>query len=270
MKLKAYAKINLTLNVLGKRPDNYHNISSIMTNVDLHDMLYFKKHKEIIVESEIKENIVYKTAVFLKKKYNIKDGIKIKIKKHIPIAAGLAGGSSNAATALYALNKIWNLKLSFQDLLNTALQLGSDIPYCLVGHTSLVKGRGDLILKLKRIPKIPVILINPNIEVSTKLAYSMFTSYKKINQKPILDAIHSSNINLISHNIFNDFEQHITRQHPIINQIKQDLISNNALASLMSGSGPTVFALFKDTKTQKQAYKNLKDKYKRIYLTQTI
>ncbi len=274
MQLKSYAKINLTLNILEKRPDNYHNISSIMNQIDLHDILKFKKIKNDIIvdckEISEKENIVYKTAFLLKKKYKVKDGIKIKIKKKIPIAAGLAGGSSDAATTLYALNKLWKLNLSFQDLLDTSLELGSDVPFCLTGHTCLVKGRGELILKLKNLPKIPLILINPNIKVSTKEAYSLIKSYKKINQNDILEAIQKSDLSLIAKNIFNDFEPIIEKKYPIINEIKKDLTENKALAAQMSGSGPTIFAIFKNKKEQKKAYKSLKNKYKKIYLTNTI
>jgi len=179
-----------------------------MEQINLYDTLKFKKIKDkIIVEcKEIpeKENIVYKTALLLKNKFKVKDGIKIKIKKNIPIAAGLAGGSSNAATTLYALNKLWNLKLSFQDLLDNALEIGSDVPFCLTGHTCLVKGRGELILRLKKLPEIPLILITPNIKVSTKEAYSLIKSYKKINQKHMLEAIQKSNIKYIAEHLFND------------------------------------------------------------------
>ncbi len=272
MQLKSFAKINLTLNVIEKRKDNYHNISSIMNQIDLHDTLKFKKHKDIIVDcKEIKKNnIVGKTARLLKDRFNVKQGIKIKIKKNIPISAGLAGGSSNAATTLYALNKLWNLNLSFQDLIDLALEIGSDVPFCLTGHTCLVKGKGELLLKLKKIPNTPLILITPEIQISTKNAYSLFKTYKKTNQKDILEAINNSDINYIAKHLFNDFEQHIIKQNPIINEIKQDLINNKALASLMSGSGPSVFGIFQNNDLQKQAYKNLKNKYKNIYLTHTI
>lgn len=271
--LKSYAKINLTLNILEKRPDNYHNISSIMEQINLFDILKFKKNKDIIVECKQipqEQNIVYKTALLLKKKFNVKHGIKIKIKKHIPISAGLAGGSTNAATTLYALNKLWKLNLSFQDLLDTALEIGSDVPFCLTGHTCLVKGRGELILKLKKLPNTPLILITPNIEVSTKNAYSLIKNHKKINQKHMLEAIHKSDLNYISKHLFNDFEPYIIKKYPIIKQIKQDLLNNKALDAQMSGSGPSVFALFKNTYLQKKSYKNLKNKYKKIYLTHTI
>lgn len=273
MQLKSYAKINLTLNILEKRPDNFHNISSIMEQINLYDTLKFKKHDKIIVDcKEIpeKSNIVYKTAVLLKKKYNVKDGIKIKIKKNIPISGGLAGGSNNASTTLYALNKLWNLNLNFQDLLDNALELGSDVPFCLTGHTCLVKGRGELILKLKKIPNIPLLLINPDIEVSTANAYSLIKNIKKINQKHMLEAINKSDLNYISKHLFNDFEPILTKKYPIIKEIKQDLIENNALNALMTGSGPTVFAIFKNNQLQHKAYKNLKSKYKKIYLTHTI
>lgn len=274
MNLKAYAKINLTLNVLEKRPDNYHNISSIMEQISLHDTLKFKKLKQdkiIINCPEIpNNNIVGTTALLLKKKFNIKSGVYIKIKKNIPISAGLAGGSTNAATTIYALNRLWKLKMSFQDILDLALEIGSDVPFCLTGHTCLVKGRGELILQLKKLKNIPLILITPGIEVSTKHAYSLFKKYNKINQKPILEAIQKNNIKFIAQHIFNDFEQYIIKENPIIKEVKQDLLNNKALSTLMSGSGPTVFAIFKNKKQTKIAYKNLKDKYKTIFLTHTI
>ena len=266
MQLKAYAKINLTLDILGKREDNFHEINSIMQQIDLYDELTFKKSEDITVQSQFKDDIILKTILKIKELFQIESGITIFNKKNIPIGAGLAGGSSDAATTLIALNELWNLKLSAENLIKIAADIGSDVPFCLVGHSCFVAGKGEIINRIN-LPEMNLILVNPGYEISTKEAYSELDKKK---HKPTFSSLklkNSNEIREIASNLHNDF---IYIQKKSVKQIIKELIENGALNASITGKGPTVFGIFETEEKAKKAYEKLKSKYPLTYLTKTI
>lgn len=270
MNLKSYAKINLSLIVLEKLEDGYHKLRSVMHNINLYDELSFEIIPEdnIIIECNIKElenenNICYKAAFILKSRFFIDEGIKINIKKNIPIGAGLAGGSGNAAATLIAMNKLLNLNLSKDELLDIGRELGSDVPFQILSGTALVEGTGEILTKLNDI-SLNVLLINPGIEISTKEAYQELDIFKKekiFEDNRLLEGIKKNDTATITKNLHNDFEDVIFKGFPEIKGIKEELIENGAMNALMSGSGSTVFGIFEDNEKLEKAYNNLKENY---------
>lgn len=266
MQLKAYAKINLALDILDKRQDNYHEINSVMQQIDLYDELTFEESEDIIVQSQFKDDIILKTILKVKELFNIEQGIKVSIKKNIPVAAGLAGGSTDAATTLIALNELWNLNLTIEDLIKIGADLGSDIPFCLIGKSCFVSGKGEIVEKIS-LPERDILLINPGYEISTKQAYEDLEKKDYEKKFSSLKLKNSNNINEIANNLHNDF---INIQKDEIKNIIKDLINNQALNASITGKGPTVFGIFENKEKAEQTYNNLKDKYKFVYLTKTI
>ena len=282
MILNSNAKINLYLKIGKKLKSGYHNIQSLMQLIELHDNISFQSLDEnkILVESnnkdlESKNNLAYKAALLLKNKFNIKKGIKITIEKQIPLASGLGGGSSNAANTLVTLNKLWGLNLTQKKLISFALEIGSDVPFFIVGKTALVGGIGDKIKSLRRSISMNIVLVNPGIKVSTAWAYEQFDKNKskektKKNIKELVNAINKKDFKKISENTYNDFEPLIEKKCKIIKEIKTNFRKFDALNSSISGSGPTVIGLFDSIYTAREAYFKLKDMYPFVYLTKTI
>ena len=257
--LKSYAKINLNLKIGATREDGYHELSSLMQQVNLFDVLTFRKLDEnkILIKCNKKElenenNIAYKAALLVKNRFNMDSGVEIDIEKNIPIGAGLAGGSGNAAVTLKALNELWNLNLKEDELIKLGRELGSDVPFQIVGKTALVEGTGEKITKADSIKEDDVLIIKPDVEISTKWAYEELDKLKSIHQSE------------------NDFESLVAVKYPIINEIKKELLDGGAVKALMSGSGPSVFGLFDNRVIAEKAYNNLKDKYHFVFLTKTI
>jgi len=243
MKLKSYAKINLTLEILEKLPDNYHKIESIIQEIELHDVLYFKKNKNITLYSEAEipldeNNLIWKATEKMMEIYNI-PGLEVIIEKNIPIAAGLGGGSSNAATTLKAINRIYNLKLAKTELEKIAAQIGMDVPFFLHGRTALATNKGERIKPIKRLPKTQLILIKPYYKISTKEIYQNYKQ-KNSSDKTKLMLEHISDLEKVKENLYNSFEDYLIEKYPEIRHIKQILIEKN-IPSLVSGSGPTIF-----------------------------
>ena len=289
MKVKAYAKINLTLDVLGSRKDGYHEVNSVMQQVDLHDELNFEKFGDIIVQSQFRDDIILRTILKLKELFSIEEGVNVSVKKNIPIAAGLGGGSSDAAATLIALNELWGLNLSTDDLLKIASELGSDVPFFIIGKGCFVSGRGEILEKIN-LPEMDILLINPGYEISTKEAYNeldkerytnekinelIFPSLVKFslrsnfinNKKSSLKLKNLKNIKEIASNLHNDF---VYIQKDDVKGVIKDLISNGALNASITGKGPTVFGIFDNLERAKKAYENLKDRYKFVYVGKTI
>lgn len=272
--LRSRAKINVSLDVLGKRDDGYHELEMIMQTISLEDKIFIKKipTDEIIIKSNLKwlpvdeRNLAYKAARLIKDKYNISEGIYINMEKRIPVSAGLAGGSSNCATVLVGLNKLFKLGLSSKDLQKLALPLGSDIPYCVMRGTALAKGVGEILTPIT--PSFPffyVVLVKPPISLQTPFIFKNL-NVADIKKHPDTNAILSciknndtTNLCLNMHNVLEDVAINI---YPKISLIKEELLLNGALHSMMSGSGPTVFGLFEDKKVAKLAVKNLRQKFK--------
>ena len=260
---RAYAKINLGLKVVGKRNDNYHDLEMVMVKINLFDTLLFKLDKDIKVyceEVEEKDNLVYKIACFLKEKYKPNYGIKIIINKRIPIMAGLGGGSSDAATTLTVLNKLWKLNLNCEELIKISLNFGSDIPFFIINKTSFISGRGENISPINAKKRIPLLLIKPNVGFSTKDIFSNVSTFSRKNELiELIKSLENNDILNISNNLVNDLEKALdSNNKKLINDIKNDLISYGAQGALMSGSGSSVFAIFDNKLARNKAYKELK------------
>jgi len=282
MAVNSYAKINLYLKIGRKLGSGYHNLQSVMQRIELGDNMTFEPINEdrIIVEStnmEIsnEENLAYKAALILKKKYKVKHGVRIHIEKNVPLEAGLGGGSSNAATALLNLNKLWGLKLKEKSLIELASQIGSDVPFFIGENAALVEGIGDKIKWIKKSFSINIVLINPGFRVSTKWAYSAFDRQKpKIktdaNINNLVRAIEKKDIKEIANNLHNDFEPIVTKKYKVMEEIKTNLIRNDALNACISGSGPTVFGIFNSIYEAREAFFKIQYDYPFVFLTKTI
>jgi len=264
--LKAFAKINLTLDILDKRPDNFHEINSVMQQIDLYDELTFEKSEDIIVQSNFKDDIILKTIMKVKELFNIQQGITVKNKKNIPIAAGLAGGSTDAASTLIALNELWDLNLNQENLIKIGTELGSDIPFCIIGKSCFISGKGEIIKKIN-LPEMHILLINPGYKISTKQAYDELDKKQYEKKFSSLKLKGAKNIKEVADNLNNDFI-HVQKQE--IKNTINELINNGALNASITGKGPSVFGIFNDETKAKQTYEKLKDKYNFVYLTKTI
>lgn len=268
--LKAYAKINLGLDVIRRREDNYHEVRMIMQTVDLYDRLTLKVvHEDVILLKtnlsflpSNENNLVYKAVKLLKEEFNIKEGVSIELQKHIPVAAGMAGGSTDCAAALKGMNQLFHLNLSTEELMKRGVLLGADVPYCLLGGTALSEGIGEILTPLSPMPVCPVLIVKPSMHVSTKFVYENL-DLKTLSSHPdidaIIQAIEAKDLNGVANRLENVLESVTIREYPLIAEIKQHMMDNGALGALMSGSGPTVFGLFDNRKKAEQA----KDIFKR-------
>ena len=251
--IKAPAKINLALDTLYKRDDNYHEVEMIMTTVDLADYITVtpRNDDKIVIQSNeftiplSEKNLAYQAAELFRKHFNIKQGVEIYIKKKIPVAAGLAGGSSNAAATLKALRELFKVDCTMDELAELGARLGSDIPFCVYGGTALATGRGEIIHPIPSPPKCWVILIKPRIGVSTKEIYEALNAneVQHLDIKGMLDCIELQDYQGICNRLGNSLESVTFERYPVVEEIKNKLIQFGADAVLMSGSGPTVFAL---------------------------
>lgn len=278
--LKAYAKINLGLDVLGKREDGYHEVRMIMQTIRLYDKLNMKKlsKDEIVIKTNLaylptnENNLVYRAIQMIKEEFNIKQGIYVELQKHIPVAAGLAGGSSDAAAALIGMNRLFQLKLTTTDLMKRAVKLGADVPYCILGGTALSEGIGEVLTPLAPMPSAYVLIAKPPINVSTKYVYENLILNEQTNHPDIdgiIEAINSKDLRGVTSRLSNVLESVTIDRYPIIQEIKDKMIEFGAMNALMSGSGPTVFGIFDDLNLAKKAFYQLKiqGKAKQIYLT---
>ncbi len=280
IELKARAKINLSLDVLGKRPDGYHDIRMIMQTISLHDKIYLEIiPKGIEIESDCRwipsdsDNIAYKAADLLIKEYNISNGVKIRIRKEIPVAAGLAGGSADAAAVLKGMNILFNLDIGETDILSFGKRIGADVPFCLKGGTILAEGIGEVLTDIGPMPKVDIVLVKPKISVSTAWVYKNL-DLGKVTKRPdtdfLLSAIKENKIDLIAQNMRNVLESVTERKYAIIEEIKNKLVRFGAVGSMMSGSGPTVFGIFRDKDSALKAVEHLKSDRWNCHYTETI
>lgn len=278
--VKAYGKINLGLDVLRKREDGYHDLSMIMQTVEIYDGIEIKRTKGsgITIKCNVKtiptdeSNLVYKAAKLLKDEFNIIDGLSINIEKVIPVAAGMAGGSSDCAATLKGINKMFNIGLSDAQLRERGKRLGADVPYCIMGGTYLAEGIGEKLTPLKHLPGYKVLLLKPPIDVSTGFVYGNLKLDDSINHpdiKGMVKAVEEEDYNGICSRLGNVLESVTIPAFPIIEEIKEDMKKLGADNALMSGSGPTVFGLFSDEEEIANAYKVLNIKYPdaQIYVT---
>ncbi|WP_130805564.1 4-(cytidine 5'-diphospho)-2-C-methyl-D-erythritol kinase [Senegalia massiliensis] len=279
LKRHAYAKINLSLDVLKKRDDGYHEVEMIMQQVDLHDILTFEEIEsgiEIICNDKRvptdKSNLIYKAYEVIKQKYSINKGVRIYLEKNIPIAAGLAGGSSDAAQTLIGISKLWNLQINDIELMEMGVSIGADIPFCIFGGTGFARGIGEDISEITSFKNNIILLAKPDIDVSTKEVYESL-NFKNIDHPDtdsLLKAIERKDMKFIANNMKNVLETVTIKKYPIIDNIKKQMIDCGAMGSMMSGSGPTVFGIFK-TKEQAEKCKGiLKENIDEVYVTKTI
>ena len=281
MNIKAYAKINISLDIVGKREsDGYHLLKMIMQNIDLYDEISIEKQKEGITISCNKNyvptdsrNLAYKAASLFKETYNIEDGVHIDIVKNIPVSAGLAGGSTDAAAVLKLMNKIFEVNVSDEELMNIGLKLGADIPYCINGGTALCEGIGEKITTLPPFKDKILVLVKPSFGVSTKEVYKSFNLDRvKVHPKTesLIEAMEQDNLYYVANNMKNLLENVTLRKHNILIKIKEDMNRYGAVGSMMSGSGPSVFAFFDDMLKAQRCYEKMKEDYREVFLTRTI
>jgi 4-diphosphocytidyl-2-C-methyl-D-erythritol kinase len=266
--VKAPAKINLTLDVLYKRPDNYHEVEMIMTTVDLADRIGLETRHDGIIKinstngfiPDDNRNLAYQAAQLLKDTYGIKEGVSITIEKEIPVAAGLAGGSSDAAATLKGLNELWNLGLSLDTLAELGAKIGSDVSFCVYGGTALATGRGEQIQKLPNPPACWVVLAKPKIGVSTAQVYGGLNidEIEHPNTKQMIEAVEKNDYALMCNSLGNVLETVTFKLHPEVIMIKEQMKRFGADAVLMSGSGPTVFGLVDNESRLGRIYNGLR------------
>ena len=280
IELKALAKINLGLDVLGKRENGYHDVWMIMQSIYLYDEVKIEKKDtpEIEVVSNLnflptgEDNIAYKAARLLQEEFKISDGVKITLKKHIPVAAGLAGGSSNAAAVLFGMNRMFRLGLSQKSLMERGVKLGADVPYCIMRGTVLAEGIGEELHKLPAMPKCTVLIAKPPVSVSTKTVYEALDS-KEITEHPdidgIIEGLERQDLKKIAGCMGNVLEDVTIPMHPVIDEIKQVMKDCGALGAMMSGSGPTVFGLFESRAGARDAQRRIREKAltRQVYVT---
>ncbi len=277
----ANAKINLFLEVLDKRSDNYHNIETVFQSIDLHDTLEFKEAKSgISISCDNKSlpldssNLIVKAYELLIKENGKNYGVNIRLIKRIPIGAGLAGGSADASATLIGLNELWGLGHSVNDLVEFGKKLGADVPFCIVGGTALGRERGDLIIKLRPLTDVYVVIANAGFEVSTAWAYKSLSDLgltrDRKNANIILKKINENDISSIAKNLYNAFEGLVADKYPIIAEIKSKMLDLGALGALMTGSGPTVFALTEDLAVAMNIKNHLEKQVKFCTIAKTI
>ena len=268
IQLKALAKINLGLDVLRRREDGYHEVKMIMQTIGLHDDLEIRKTKTpgIQVKTNLyylptnENNLVYKAAKLLMDEFQIQDGVSIQLKKRIPVAAGMADGSSDGAAVLWGINQMYGLGLSMQALMERGVRLGADVPYCIQRGTALAEGIGEKLSVLPPMPKCTILIAKPGISVSTKFVYeNLHANDLKPEQHPdvdsMIEAMRQKDLGLLCSRMGNVLETVTIPAYPVINEIKRTMMDNGAIGSMMSGSGPTVFGIFDSPVAAKQAMK---------------
>lgn len=249
--IKAPAKINWFLMVTGKRPDGFHDIMSLMQCVSLFDTLSFEQSANITIETSsgipMEDNLVYKAALLIKEHSGSSAGARIRLDKKIPIAAGLGGGSSDAASTLLGLNDLWGLGLGLDALSGLAAQLGSDVPFFIYGGPAMASGRGEVLEPLLNGPSCVIALVKPKAGVSAGFAYSGIKGYSKSTPSAgeVRQAIQSAGLSEMSVLMVNDLEPPVFEAHPEVHRIKESFLTHGAASSLMSGSGSTVFGAFR-------------------------
>ena len=266
---KAYAKINLGLDVLGKRDDGYHLVKMIMQNVDIYDTLTFRRTTEGKITLKANDdtipvddsNLICKVAKQLQEKYGVTYGAEIELVKRIPVAAGMAGGSTDGAAAYRALNDLWELGLSDKELCELAVKLGADIPYCIVGGTALSEGIGEVLTPIDGKAKYRLVVAKPDIMVSTGWVYTELDS-TEITRHPDIDAVKAAlsegDVKRMCDEIHNVLEPVTTAKYRVIKDIEKILEDNGAVRAFMTGSGPTVFAVFDNENTAKKGFEAVK------------
>ncbi len=261
---KAYAKINLGLDVLRRRPDGYHEVKMIMQTVDICDELTFEKREEPGIELQIEgadlpadeNNLVYRAAALLLEKKQIREGVSITLQKKIPIAAGMAGGSADAAATLRGVNALFGMGYSAEELKEIGVTLGADIPYCIQGGTMLSEGIGEILTPLSEPPACHLVIAKPDIDVSTAFVYGHLQA-DKLTFHPDIDgmaaALAAGELRGITDRMGNVLETVTVKEYPVIDKLKRMMCELGAENALMSGSGPTVFGIYREKEEAEKA-----------------
>ena len=280
MELKALGKINLGLDVLGRRENGYHDVRMVMQTVYLYDQIVITKTKQPGVKAETnlfylpvdENNLACRAAKMLIDEFNITEGVHISMDKKIPVSAGMAGGSADAAAVLFGMNRMFSLGLSQKELMERGVKLGADVPYCIMRGTVLAEGIGEILTPLSPMPKCYVLIAKPAISVSTKMVYEKLDSHK-IEDHPDIDGIlaglKAGDLKKVAGSMGNVLERVTVDAYPVIDQIKEMMIKEGALNAMMSGSGPTVFGIFEEKATARKAADAIRDARltKQVYVT---
>ena len=267
---RAYGKINLSLDVIGRRENGYHDVSMVMQTVDLYDVISLNKLKgdgEIRLTANVntlpldETNIVYKAVKLVKEEYGLNTGVSVHIEKHLPIAAGMGGGSSDGAAALRGMNRLFELGLSNEKLEELGVRLGADVPFLIKGGIALAEGIGEKLTKLPDFPDCVLVIAKPDLGVSTKEVYEAFDSLKEVNHPDVgklVKSLGSAGLKEIVKLLGNVLEKVTAKKYEIIEVVKNLLIDNGAVFSMMTGSGPTVFGIFENEEQAKKACNSLR------------
>jgi 4-diphosphocytidyl-2-C-methyl-D-erythritol kinase len=281
LRLRAQGKINLGLDVTGIREDGYHEVRMVMQTVGLYDRIILEKTKEpgIVITANLpyvptnENNLMYKAAKLLIDEFGITEGIRMDLNKFIPVAAGMAGGSTDAAAVLFGINKMFGLKLTRRQLMERGVTLGADVPYCIMRGTALAEGIGEELTRLRPMPDCGIVIAKPGVNVSTKLVYEKL-DMDGVKKHPDIDAIITAlkdgDIGGVAANMGNVLEDVTIPMHPVIASIKEDMMARGAINAMMSGSGPTVFGIFTDMEAARDCVEFLRDKKesRQTYLTE--
>lgn len=267
--LKSFGKINLGLDVVKRRPDGYHEVRMIMQTVGLYDTLTMSKTEEenIMMKCDLsflptdRKNLVYQAVELMKERYHISSGVAIDLKKRIPVAAGMAGGSSNCAAAIKGMSQLFGLNLSTEEMCEIGVSLGADVPYCIWGETALAEGIGEKLTRLSPMPDCWILIAKPGISVSTAFAYKNL-KLDQLKRHPDIDGmikdLENQDLDGICGKLENVLETVTIPKHPIIRNLKEHLLEHGAEGALMSGSGPTVFGIYKEKRTARRALESLR------------
>ena len=277
IRLKARAKINLGLDVLGKREDGYHEVRMVMQTIGIYDRLILTKipEEEIRITSNLaflpvnENNLIYKAIKLLKDEYHFPGGVSVDLNKFIPVAAGMAGGSTDAASTMFGVNRLFGLNLSMGKMMELGVRLGADVPYCVMRGTALAEGIGEKLTRITPVPHMWILIAKPQINVSTRLVYEQL-DMGGIQKHPDIDgiirAIEAQDVVRIAQSMGNVLENVTVPLYPVIETIKQDMLSHGAINAMMSGSGPTVFGIFPDEQTTLACQAFLKKKGDAFFL----
>lgn len=271
--MKARAKINLTLEILNKREDNYHDLKSVFQKINLYDEIYIYKNNKNNFELETnvnelnnEENIIYKTYIKLKERFNEISGVKVVVNKRIPMQGGLAGGSTDCASFILGMKKLFKLNLNKNEMIELGRSLGADVVPCLYNKAVIAEGIGDVITKIDTNFKYYIVIIKPELSCNTgEMFKKLGAKRRKLkidNTKKVVQALENNNIELLSKNLYNAFEEVAETK-----ELKEEFIKNKALSALLTGSGSCVFGIFDNKKDAKEAYKNLNNKYQTYICT---
>ena len=279
IKLKARAKINLGLDVVRKREDGYHEVRMIMQMINLYDKITLRKKTEsgITVTTNLsylpvnEDNLVYRAAKLLMDEFQVSGGLEIVLQKYIPVAAGMAGGSSDAAAVMVGVNRMFHLGLSKKQLMERGVKIGADVPFCIMRGTALAEGIGEKLTTLPAMPHCSLVIAKPKVHVSTKFVYGNLKA-DEITEHPDIDgqvqALRDNDLEQIVAKMGNVLETVTIPAYPVIDKIKQTMIRHGAMGAMMSGSGPTVFGVFEREEQAKEVCRLLKKEgsAKQIYL----